>query len=181
MTCSALQRWRGSSGEQIAVADFGLDGTGGGFLPVVPNKGSSRHLCRSARWNLILWIDIDFIQHKDLHKKANGLCCDNTKVNNSVEGRKGQISVEWECLPGISWPREARLEERVPAAGTGQKPQITWKKVLQSPARWAVTVCHPKERVWHVGGKGTTWIRKERCFIWVIRQEAWAYLSAFEF
>lgn len=84
----------GSSGEQIAVADFGLDGIGGGFLPAVPNKGSSRHLCRSARWNLILWIDTDFIQHGDLHKMANGLCCDNTKVNNSVEGKKGQISVE---------------------------------------------------------------------------------------
>lgn len=56
-------------------------------------------------------LDTDFIQHVDLHKMANGLCCDNTKVNNNVRGKKRRISVEWECQPGILWPRETRLGE----------------------------------------------------------------------
>lgn len=33
-------------------------------------------------------LDMDFIQHTDLHKMPNGLYCDNTKVNNNVGGRK---------------------------------------------------------------------------------------------
>lgn len=125
-------------------------------------------------------LDTDFIQHRDLHKMANGSCCSHTKVNNHVRGKKGG-SVQSENASQDFGNGEMRLRKcqhrwtKEPyAAGSEHEPQ---------PALQRGATCTASLSTGHgMGGdREPQREQKKRCFIWMLRQKASAYLSAFEF
>lgn len=89
-------------------------------------------LCSYTARQAGIWfcgLDTDFIQHRDLHKMANGLCCSHTKVNNNVRGKKGRLVKNENASqdPGSVEMRLRKCQHRWTkepyAAGTEHEPQ----------------------------------------------------------